>query len=261
MSRLQLSGEGLSSGGRSSNQCHGHGSGRGGGRGRDGGSGSGSKPPTGGNGKKKKTIAGDECKYCGKSGHWARECRKKKRDEAAHAAQAEEEYEAALNLGVTSLDEEATGEELFAQLGDTKSGGCAQWVLTEDPEPVPVHWVFQEEDADPVPFVALATASVTTSAPPPSMRGQAPIHVIEDKLFIQLSEKSEGGSTRWILDTGATNHMTGERSFFSELDTGVHGTVHFGDGSVVAIEGRGTILFKLKSGEHQELAGVYYIPS
>jgi hypothetical protein len=108
--------------------------------------------------------------------------------------------------------------------------------------------------------VALATASVTTSAPPPSTRGQAPIHVIEDKLFIQLSEKSEGGSTRWILDTGATNHMTGERSFFSELDTGVHRTVRFGDGSVVAIEGRGTILFKLKSGEHQELAGVYYIP-
>jgi transposase InsO family protein len=54
--------------------------------------------------------------------------------------------------------------------------------------------------------------------------------------------------------------MMGERSFFSELDTGVHGTVRFGDGSVVAIEGRGTILFKLKSGEHQELAGVYYIP-
>jgi transposase InsO family protein len=28
----------------------------------------------------------------------------------------------------------------------------------------------------------------------------------------------------------------------------------------VAIEGRGSILFKLKSGEHQELAGIYYIP-
>jgi hypothetical protein len=80
--------------------------------------------------------------------------------------------------------------------------------------------------------------------------GQAPIHINEDKLFVQLGEKSEGGSTHWILDTGATNHMTGERSIFSELDTSVHGTVRFGDASVVAIEGRGTILFKLKSGEH-----------
>ncbi|XP_066377809.1 uncharacterized protein [Miscanthus floridulus] len=74
MSRLQLSGEGSSGGGRSLNQR----------RARGGGSGGGSKPPTGGNGKKKKTS--DECKYCGKSGHWARECCKKKRDEAAYAA-------------------------------------------------------------------------------------------------------------------------------------------------------------------------------
>lgn len=65
---------------------------------------------------------------------------------------------------------------------------------------------------------------------------------------------------RWILDTGATNHMTGVRKAFSELDTGVHGTVRFGDGSVVDIEGRGTILFKNKKGEHQALSGVYHIP-
>jgi hypothetical protein len=54
--------------------------------------------------------------------------------------------------------------------------------------------------------------------------------------------------------------MMGERSFFSELDTGMHGTIRFGDGSIMAIEGRSTIMFKLKSGEHQELARVYYIP-
>jgi len=54
--------------------------------------------------------------------------------------------------------------------------------------------------------------------------------------------------------------MTGERSIFSELDTGVHGTVRFGDSSVVAIEGRGTILFRLRSGEHQEVARVLLHP-
>ncbi|WVZ61750.1 LOW QUALITY PROTEIN: hypothetical protein U9M48_011574 [Paspalum notatum var. saurae] len=54
--------------------------------------------------------------------------------------------------------------------------------------------------------------------------------------------------------------MMGERGFFSELDTGVHGTVRFGDGSVVGIEGRGTVLFKCKTGEHQALTGVYHIP-
>jgi hypothetical protein len=65
---------------------------------------------------------------------------------------------------------------------------------------------------------------------------------------------------RWILDTGVTNHMTGERVAFSELDTGIRDKVRFGDGSRVDIEGRGTVLFRCKSGEHQLLADVYFIP-
>ncbi|CAO2191555.1 unnamed protein product [Urochloa humidicola] len=54
--------------------------------------------------------------------------------------------------------------------------------------------------------------------------------------------------------------MTGVRSAFSELDTGIHGTVRFRDGSVVGIEGRGTVLFKCKDGKHQALDGVYHVP-
>ncbi|WVZ92529.1 hypothetical protein U9M48_038584 [Paspalum notatum var. saurae] len=54
--------------------------------------------------------------------------------------------------------------------------------------------------------------------------------------------------------------MTGMRSAFSELDTGIQGTVRFGDGSVAGIEGRRMILFKCKNGEHQVLGGVYHIP-
>jgi hypothetical protein len=54
--------------------------------------------------------------------------------------------------------------------------------------------------------------------------------------------------------------MTGSRHVFSELDSGVTGTVKFGDGSVVNIEGKGTVLFALRSSEHRRLNGVYYIP-
>jgi hypothetical protein len=65
---------------------------------------------------------------------------------------------------------------------------------------------------------------------------------------------------RWVLDTGATNHMTRSRRLFAELDTSVTGTVRFSDGSVVDIKGKGTVLFALKSGEHRWQDGVYYIP-
>jgi hypothetical protein len=34
-------------------------------------------------------VAGDECRYCSKKGHWARECCKEK-DEQSHAAQVDE---------------------------------------------------------------------------------------------------------------------------------------------------------------------------
>jgi hypothetical protein len=63
-----------------------------------------------------------------------------------------------------------------------------------------------------------------------------------------------------VLDTGATNHMTGCQSAFSDLDQNIHGTVWFGDGSIVQIKGMGTILFQCKNGEHHAFAGVYFIP-
>jgi hypothetical protein len=150
-------------------------------------------------------VARDECRYCGRRGHWARECPKRRRD-AAHIAQAEEEKEPTLLVATVTV----------------------QVVIS------------------PIPSVTPAAATA--------------VHLNEDNLFVQLGEEGEGDTTRWILDTGATNHMTGSRSAFAELDSSVRGTVRFGDSSTVGIEGRGTVLFRCKTGEHQKLAGVYHIP-
>ena len=80
-------------------------------------------------------------------------------------------------------------------------------------------------------------------------------------MFAQISERGEQQEhQRWVLDTGATNYMTGAKSVFSELDSGIRGTVKFGDGSVVEIEGHDTILFVGKGGIHHKLTGVYFIP-
>ncbi|XP_076913602.1 uncharacterized protein LOC143572291 [Bidens hawaiensis] len=50
------------------------------------------------------------------------------------------------------------------------------------------------------------------------------------------------------LDNGASNHMTGNRSYFLELKKNITGRVKFGDGSYVKIKGKGSILFQGKSG-------------
>ena len=79
-------------------------------------------------------------------------------------------------------------------------------------------------------------------------------------MFAQISERGvQREHQRWVLDMGATNHMTGTKSVFFELDSGIRGTVKFGDGSVVEIKGHGTILFVSKGGNHHKLTGVYFI--
>jgi hypothetical protein len=86
------------------------------------------------------------------------------------------------------------------------------------------------------------------------------VYLVEEKVFTQLSEEKKIEHRRWVLDTGATNHMTGCGSAFSELDRNIRGTVKFRDGSMVQIEGMGTILFQCKNGEHHAFVGVYFIP-
>lgn len=88
----------------------------------------------------------------------------------------------------------------------------------------------------------------------PAAEPQAYVHLVERKVLLHLSEeeKEAGGSRRWVVDIGAMNHMTGACAVFAELNTSVTGTgtVKFGDGSVVGIEGKGTVLFTCKTSEH-----------
>lgn len=55
--------------------------------------------------------------------------------------------------------------------------------------------------------------------------------------------------------------MTGQRSKFIKLDENITLQVKFGDGSVVHIKGRSSIVIKCKLGEERVLQEVYYIPS
>jgi hypothetical protein len=82
----------------------------------------------------------------------------------------------------------------------------------------------------------------------------------EERSQARVAARDGDCDTHWFLDTGASNHMTGRRDAFTELDTGITGTVKLGDGSSVNICGRGTILLKCRTGEHRTLTDVYYLP-
>ena len=73
------------------------------------------------------------------------------------------------------------------------------------------------------------------------------------------SDRQEG-RVAWAQEQQTILYMTGARSAFSELDSGICETMKFGDGSVVEIKGLGTILFISKGDEHRKLTDVYFIP-
>lgn len=79
--------------------------------------------------------------------------------------------------------------------------------------------------------------------------------------LLMMKDAGSGETKVWYLDNGASNHMTGFKSKFTELNQKVTGQVRFGDGSSVKIEGKGTIMFMCKNGEEHALRDVYYIPS
>nr|GFB53749.1 ribonuclease H-like domain, reverse transcriptase, RNA-dependent DNA polymerase [Tanacetum cinerariifolium] len=66
---------------------------------------------------------------------------------------------------------------------------------------------------------------------------------------VSLHEKDVGYKetimySLWYLDNEASNHMTGVREHFKELDEEVSGKVRFGDGSSIKIKGKGSILIE-----------------
>lgn len=68
----------------------------------------------------------------------------------------------------------------------------------------------------------------------------------EDEVAPTLSTGSTKSSL-WYLDNGTSNHMTGEKSKFKELDEKICRQVQSGDGSMVHIKGKGSCCSSAKT--------------
>ncbi|CAH9069840.1 unnamed protein product [Cuscuta europaea] len=82
---------------------------------------------------------------------------------------------------------------------------------------------------------------------------------VELTLLMANHEEQTKKST-WYLDTGASNHMTGDKSMFVKVEQ-TQGHVTFGDESKVVVNGKGNVLIRLNDGSHQFISDVYYVPN
>lgn len=60
----------------------------------------------------------------------------------------------------------------------------------------------------------------------------------EKNILLEKYEINTGEDTIWYLDNDASNHMTGDRRYFSKLDNTITGKVRFGDDSRIGIKGK-----------------------
>ncbi|CAA6661431.1 unnamed protein product [Spirodela intermedia] len=148
---------------------------------------------------------GDECRRCGKLGHWARECRSKPKKEQAHVVQNEEEASLLLVKSTTARS------------------------TTPPPTSTPPRFAVTPQAEDRLRRVPVNGGAAKEERKPGA---QTQIHLREEKVFAHLEEEELRDEEAWVVDTGATNHMSGSRTAFTELDTKGLGTVRFGDDSV-----------------------------
>jgi hypothetical protein len=121
----------------------------------------------------------------------------------------------------------------------------------------------QEEASLMVSRVTECQVSVKEASPAVKTLGELVVGLVihEEKVFVQLGKpEADRDAKVWIVDTGATNHMTGSCSLFVDLDTHVRGKVRFGDDSAAEIMGRRRVEFVCKNGELRSFDEVYFIP-
>ena len=65
----------------------------------------------------------------------------------------------------------------------------------------------------------------------------------------------------WYVDTGNSNHMTGSKSSFTNLNEKFQTTFSFGDLSTANVIGKGNIKIRTKNGCAEIISNVFYVPA
>lgn len=82
----------------------------------------------------------------------------------------------------------------------------------------------------------------------------------EETLLMAFNVMENFDQETWYVDTGCSNHMSGCKPSFVNLDESFHTTVSFGDKSTVNVMGKGEIQIRTKNDFIETISNVFFIP-
>src|SRR3984885_7718984 len=85
-------------------------------------------------------------------------------------------------------------------------------------------------------------------------------NISQDNLLLACNMAETKSDDIWFLDSGCSNHMTGNIALFSALDKNMKSGVTLGTDSKVSVMGKGEVKIFTKQGERKTIADVYYVP-
>ena len=67
-------------------------------------------------------------------------------------------------------------------------------------------------------------------------------------MFYACQSAAEQKNNVWFLDSGCTNHMTGNKNILLDMDTTINSQVKMGNGDLMNVKGKGAIGIQTKVG-------------
>lgn len=83
--------------------------------------------------------------------------------------------------------------------------------------------------------------------------------VEENQLFFVSQATTIKNGDVWLIDSGCTNHMAKNQSYFTTLDTTIKVPVRMGDGALMESKGKDTVAVQTNKGT-KFIKNVLYVP-
>lgn len=80
------------------------------------------------------------------------------------------------------------------------------------------------------------------------------------KVFFSSSNSVQDMNETWFLDSGCSNHVTGTKKNFVELDEKYNSLLELGDSKKLKIEGKGVVSVATAEGQQKHIHDVFYTP-